>query len=87
MSYNFYISEMVILPLLKRLYREENSGGVCYIDSRYNVIKMWQESHIIIKNVISATFSCYNSHVYILKDLGEGIYVRTVKTRKSFLLF
>lgn len=48
---------------------------------------MWQESHIIIKSVISATFSCYNSHVYILKDLGEGIYVRTVKTRKSFLLF
>ena len=48
---------------------------------------MWQESHIIIKNVIPATFSCYNSNVYFWKDLGEGIYVRTVKTRKSFLLF
>ena len=41
---------------------------------------MWQESHIIIKSVIPVTFSCYNSDVYILMDLGEGIYVRTFTT-------
>ena len=49
---------------------------------------MWQESHIIIKSVIPVAFSCYNSNVYIWKDLGEGkIYVRTFTARKSILLF